>query len=80
MPPPGLGRGEVAEGLVLAQAAAVETTANRAFADPEDWPPSGGRGPRQLQYRHDVLDGCLTGTGSCPPHPDDITLSKSVVG
>lgn len=32
------------------------TTANRAFADVR-------RGLRQLQYRHDILDGCLTGTG-----------------
>jgi transposase len=39
------------------------TTANRAFADPEDLITAVQRGPRQLQYRHDVLDGCLTGTG-----------------
>ncbi|MFI5680116.1 transposase [Streptomyces cellulosae] len=39
------------------------TTANRAFADPEDLITAVRRGLRQLQYRHDVLDGCLTGTG-----------------
>jgi transposase len=39
------------------------TTANRAFADPQDLITTVRRGLRQLQYRHDVLDGCLTGTG-----------------
>ncbi|MFI6551302.1 hypothetical protein ACIBO9_49565, partial [Streptomyces prunicolor] len=39
------------------------TTANRAFADPHDLITAVRRGLRQLQYRHDVLDGCLTGTG-----------------
>ncbi|GGP00182.1 hypothetical protein GCM10012280_68370 [Wenjunlia tyrosinilytica] len=39
------------------------TTANRAFADPQDLITAVRRGLRQLQYRHDVLDGCLTGTG-----------------
>ncbi|WP_399552758.1 transposase [Streptomyces sp. WELS2] len=39
------------------------TTANRAFADPDDLITAVRRGLRQLQYRHDVLDGCLTGTG-----------------
>ncbi|MFF9675267.1 transposase [Streptomyces eurythermus] len=39
------------------------TTANRAFADPDDLITAVRRGPRQLQYRLEVLDGCLTGTG-----------------
>nr|WP_245981521.1 transposase [Streptomyces reniochalinae] len=39
------------------------TTANRAFADPDDLITAIRRGLRQLQYRPDVLDGCLTGTG-----------------
>ncbi|MFE2179233.1 transposase [Streptomyces sp. NPDC059455] len=37
--------------------------ANRAFADPDDLITAVRRGLRQLQYRPDVLDGCLTGTG-----------------
>ncbi|WP_435866806.1 transposase [Streptomyces viridosporus] len=39
------------------------TTANRAFADPDDLITAVRRGLRRLQYRHGVLDGCLTGTG-----------------
>ncbi len=39
------------------------TTANRAFADPDDLITAVRRGLRRLQYRQDVLDGCLTGTG-----------------
>lgn len=39
------------------------TTANRAFAGPQDLITAVRRGLRQLQYRHDVLGGCLTGTG-----------------
>ncbi len=39
------------------------TTANRAFANPDDLITAVRRGLRQLPYRHDVLDGCLTGTG-----------------
>jgi len=39
------------------------TTANRAFTDPEDLITAVRRGLRQLQYRGDVLDGCLAGTG-----------------
>ncbi|MEU1409139.1 transposase [Streptomyces sp. NPDC005728] len=39
------------------------TVANRAFADSDDLITAVRRGLRQLQYRHDVLDGCLTGTG-----------------
>ncbi|WP_254390684.1 transposase, partial [Streptomyces sp. AC550_RSS872] len=39
------------------------TVANRAFADPDDLITAVRRGLRQLQYRPDVLDGCLTGTG-----------------
>ncbi|MEU9979596.1 IS630 family transposase [Streptomyces sp. NPDC051014] len=39
------------------------TTANRAFADPDDLITAVRRGLRQLQYRPDVLAGCLTGTG-----------------
>ncbi|MDX3804293.1 DDE endonuclease, partial [Streptomyces sp. AK04-3B] len=44
------------------------TTANRAFADPNDLITAVRRGLRQLQYRPDVIDGCLTGTGlRCQP-------------
>ncbi|MBT3152465.1 IS630 family transposase [Streptomyces sp. CHD11] len=39
------------------------STANRAFADPDDLITAVRRGLRRLQYRPDVLDGCLTGTG-----------------
>ncbi|WP_373559104.1 transposase [Streptomyces sp. SA15] len=39
------------------------TVANRAFSDPDDLITTVRRGLRQLQYRHDGLDGCLTGTG-----------------
>lgn len=45
------------------------STANRAFADPHDLITAVRRGLRQLQYRHDVLDGCLTGTGLVPTPP-----------
>lgn len=45
------------------------TTANRAFADPQDLITAVRRGIRQLQYRRDVLDGCLTGTGLAPASP-----------
>ena len=45
------------------------TTTNRAFADPQDLITAVRRGLRQLQYRHDVLDGCLTGTGLAPASP-----------
>ncbi|WP_307545071.1 transposase [Streptomyces sp. V3I8] len=38
------------------------TTAHRAFAGPDDLIAAVRRGLRRLQYRHDVLDGCLTGT------------------
>ena len=38
-------------------------TANRAFADPDDLITAVRRGLHQLQYRPNVLDGCLTGTG-----------------
>ncbi|MFG3294935.1 hypothetical protein ACGF3G_39800 [Streptomyces sp. NPDC048179] len=40
-------------------------TVNHAFADPHDLIIAVRRGLRRLQYRHDVLDGCLTSTG--PP-------------
>ncbi len=56
------------------------TTANRAFADPEDLITAVRRGLRQLQYRHDVLDGCLPAPVSGAGHHDDITLSKKVTG
>lgn len=43
-------------------------TANRAFADPGDLITAVRRGLHQLQYRPNVLDGCLTGTGlQCDP-------------
>ncbi|MFI2242447.1 transposase, partial [Streptomyces chrestomyceticus] len=45
------------------------TLANRAFADPEDLITAVRRGLRQLQYRSDVIDGCLTGTGLIPTPP-----------
>ncbi|MBZ6226344.1 transposase [Streptomyces olivaceus] len=43
------------------------TTANRAFASPDDLITAVRRGLRQLQYRHDVLDGCFAGTGLRKP-------------
>jgi transposase len=43
------------------------TTANRAFADPQGLITAVRRGPRRLQYRHDTLVGCLTGTGLPEP-------------
>jgi transposase len=43
--------------------------ANRAFADPQDLITTVRRGLRQLQYRPNVLDGCLTGTGLAPAPP-----------
>ncbi|CAM5359482.1 transposase [Streptomyces hirsutus] len=39
------------------------TAANRAFADSDELFTAVRRGLRRLQYRHDVLDGCLVGTG-----------------
>ncbi|WP_445081914.1 IS630 family transposase [Streptomyces ipomoeae] len=45
------------------------TLANRAFAAPQDLIAAVRRGLRQLQYRHDVLDGCLVGTGLIPAPP-----------
>ncbi|MFF8594837.1 transposase [Streptomyces sp. NPDC015220] len=39
------------------------TTADRAFRTPAGLITAIRHGLRQLQYRHDVLDGCLTGTG-----------------
>jgi hypothetical protein len=41
--------------------------AYRAFADPDDLITTIRRRPRQLQYRHDVFDGCLTCTGLRTP-------------
>ncbi|MFE9628868.1 hypothetical protein [Streptomyces sp. NPDC006527] len=43
--------------------------ADRAFADSQDLINAVRRGLRQLRYRHDVLDGCLVGTGPVSPHP-----------
>ncbi|MFF5482166.1 hypothetical protein ACFY5C_33300 [Streptomyces sp. NPDC012935] len=40
------------------------TVANRAFADPDDLITAVRRGLRQLQGRHDDLDGRLSGTGT----------------
>ncbi|QQC87036.1 transposase [Streptomyces alfalfae] len=39
------------------------TTAHHAFAGPADLNTAVRRGLRQLQYRPDILNGCLTGTG-----------------
>lgn len=50
------------------------TTANRAFAGPDELTTAVRRGLRQLQYRPDILDGCLTGTG--PPAPTSMTTSR----
>jgi hypothetical protein len=41
--------------------------ANRAFADPDDLITAVRRGLRQLQHRHNVLDGFFTGTGLRTP-------------
>jgi transposase len=43
--------------------------ANRAFTDPDDLVTTVRTGLRQLQYRPDVLDGCLAGTGLNPVPP-----------
>ncbi|XLE01685.1 transposase [Streptomyces sp. 184] len=45
------------------------TLANRAFATPDDLTTTVRQGLRRLQYRPDVLDGCLTGTGLRPAPP-----------
>jgi hypothetical protein len=37
--------------------------AHPAFADPDNLITTVRCSLRQLQYRHDVLDGCLTGAG-----------------
>ncbi|GGQ38116.1 hypothetical protein GCM10010266_71790 [Streptomyces griseomycini] len=50
------------------------TTANRAFAGSDDLITAVRRGLRRLQYRHDVLDGCLTGIRLGHQLPDDTTL------
>ncbi|MEU2600663.1 transposase [Streptomyces hirsutus] len=50
------------------------TAANRAFADPDELITAVRRGLRRLQYRHDVLDGCLVGTG--PPKPATMTTTR----
>ncbi|GAB2450793.1 hypothetical protein GCM10027187_18270 [Streptosporangium sandarakinum] len=42
------------------------TMANRAFTDPNDLITIVRQGLHRLQYRHDVLDGCLLGTGLVP--------------
>ena len=42
------------------------TVANTAFTDPEHLIHAVRRGLRQLQYRSDLIDGCLTGTGLSP--------------
>ncbi|WP_428838432.1 transposase [Streptomyces osmaniensis] len=49
------------------------TVANRAFTNPDRLITAVRRGQRQRQYRHEVLDGCLTGTGLIPLHQDDTT-------
>ncbi|GGN64565.1 hypothetical protein GCM10011579_034100 [Streptomyces albiflavescens] len=41
----------------------------RAFSNPAELSCAVRRGLRQLQYRSDVLDGCLTGTGRIPARP-----------
>lgn len=43
------------------------TTANRASASPDDLITAVRRGLRQLQCRHDALDGCFAGTGLRKP-------------
>ena len=46
------------------------TTANRrALADPQNLIDVVRPGLRRLQYRHEVLDGRLTGTGRVPDPP-----------
>ncbi|MFJ5548583.1 transposase [Streptomyces sp. NPDC093225] len=39
------------------------TQANTAFTDPDHLMRRLRRGLRQIQYRSDIIDGCLTGTG-----------------
>ena len=45
------------------------TTADRAFTGPQGLITVVRRGLRRLQYRHDVLEGCLAGTGLVPTPP-----------
>lgn len=45
------------------------TQANRAFTDPHDLITVIRQSLRRLQYRHDILDGCLIGTGLVPAPP-----------
>ncbi|WP_443075642.1 transposase [Streptosporangium sp. NBC_01469] len=45
------------------------TQANRAFTDPHDLITAIRQGLRRLQHRHDILDGCLIGTGLVPAPP-----------
>lgn len=47
------------------------TLANRAFTYPHELITAVRRGLRRLQYRSDVLDGCLIGTGLPWPHRCD---------
>ncbi|GLX49170.1 hypothetical protein Shyhy01_21200 [Streptomyces hygroscopicus subsp. hygroscopicus] len=60
----------------------------RNIADPDDLITAARRGPRHLQYRHDVLDGCFADTGlptpSRPHHPLEVsnrlgTVPKALV-
>ncbi len=50
------------EGIWCVLRRTTTTVASRAFSDPDDLITAVRRGLRQLQYRHDALDGCLTGT------------------
>ncbi|MEU5811857.1 transposase [Streptomyces sp. NPDC047718] len=51
------------------------TQANTAFTDPNHLMRRLRHGLRQIQYRSDIIDGCLTGTGA---HTDDTTTTSSV--
>ncbi|MEU0786921.1 IS630 family transposase, partial [Streptomyces sp. NPDC006173] len=43
--------------------------ANTAFTDPEHLIRRLRHGLRRIQYRSDIIDGCLTGTGLTLPTP-----------
>ncbi|KMS76663.1 transposase, partial [Streptomyces flaveolus] len=45
------------------------TQANTAFTDPSHLIHRLRHGLRQIQYRSDIIDGCLTGTGLTPTTP-----------
>lgn len=53
--------------------------ANTGFSDPDQFVRHLRHGLREIQYRSDLIEGCLTATGLFRPgHLDDITPTSSV--